>query len=99
MAYRTHCLVCEGTGCVSSKSYELGLALENELVKRGLAQEVQIGRTGCQGFCAEGPVMIVQPDGILYCQVAMKDVPFLVEEHFLKGRPVKKLLYQPPAEK
>jgi NADH:ubiquinone oxidoreductase subunit F (NADH-binding)/(2Fe-2S) ferredoxin len=99
MAYRTHCLVCAGTGCVSSKSYELGIALENELVKRGLAQEVQIVRTGCQGFCAEGPVTIVQPDGILYCHVTVQDVPFLVEEHFLKGRPVKKLLYKTPAEK
>ena len=99
MAYRTHCLICAGTGCVSSRSYQVGKALEAELTRRGLCEEVQVVRTGCQGFCAEGPVAIVQPDGILYCKVTEQDVPFLVEEHFLKGRPVKKLLYKTPVEK
>jgi len=99
MAYRTHCLVCAGTGCVSSKSYELSKAIETELAKRDLAKEVQVVRTGCQGFCAEGPVVIVQPDGVLYCKVKDQDVPRLVGEHLLKGRPVKALMYTPPEEK
>ena len=99
MAFRTNVLVCAGTGCVSGKSFATATALENEIFKKGLAQEVQVIRTGCQGFCAEGPIVIVQPDGIFYCGVQAKDAPGLVEEHLVKGRPVKKLLYTPPTEK
>ena len=99
MAYRTYALVCAGTGCVSCGSFQLGRALEAEVEKRGLSEEVQVVRTGCQGFCAEGPIVIVQPDGVFYRGVKEKDVPHLVEEHLLKGRPVKKLMYTPPTEK
>ncbi len=99
MAFRTNVLVCAGTGCVSGNSYATATALENEIYKKGLAQEVQVIRTGCQGFCAEGPIVIVQPDGIFYCGVQAKDAASLVEEHLVKGRPVKKLMYTPPAEK
>ncbi|MCK7505402.1 MAG: (2Fe-2S) ferredoxin domain-containing protein [Desulfobacterales bacterium] len=67
MAFRSHVLVCAGTGCVSCGSYELGAAIESEIAKRDLAGEVQVVRTGCQGFCAEGPVLIVQPDDVFYC--------------------------------
>jgi NADP-reducing hydrogenase subunit HndC len=98
MAYRTHCLLCAGTGCVSNHSYEIGGALEAELDRQGLANEVQVVRTGCQGFCAEGPVMIVQPDGILYRRVREPDLPQLVTEHFLKGRPLTRLMYVPPTK-
>ena len=73
--------------------------LEAELKKRDLADEVQVVRTGCQGFCAEGPIVIVQPDGVFYCGVTAKDVPNMVEQHLLKGRPVKKLMYSPAGEK
>jgi NADH:ubiquinone oxidoreductase subunit F (NADH-binding)/(2Fe-2S) ferredoxin len=97
MAFRSHVLVCAGTGCVSCGSFELGAAIEGEITKRGLAGEVQVVRTGCQGFCAEGPVLIVQPDEVFYCGLKKADVPTLVEEHLLKGRPVKKLMYTPPA--
>ena len=67
--------------------------------KQGLAGEVQVIRTGCQGFCAQGPIVIVQPDGIFYCGVSQKSAAHLVQEHLLKGRPVKNLMYTPPAEK
>ena len=97
MAFRSHVLVCAGTGCVSCGSFKIGTAIERELDKRGLSQEVQVVKTGCQGFCAEGPVLIVQPDGVFYCGITDKDVPILVDEHLLKGRPVTKLLYTPPA--
>ena len=99
MAFRTNVLVCAGTGCVSGKSFATATALEDEIFKKGLAQEVQVIRTGCQGFCAEGPIVIVQPDGVFYCGVLAKDAPGLVEEHLVKGRPVKKLMYTPPTEK
>jgi NADH:ubiquinone oxidoreductase subunit F (NADH-binding)/(2Fe-2S) ferredoxin len=96
MAFRSHVLVCAGTGCVSCGSFELGAAIDAEVAKRGLAGEVQVVRTGCQGFCAEGPVLIVQPEEVFYCGLKKGDVPTLVEEHLLKGRPVKKLMYTPP---
>jgi NADH:ubiquinone oxidoreductase subunit F (NADH-binding)/(2Fe-2S) ferredoxin/NAD-dependent dihydropyrimidine dehydrogenase PreA subunit len=99
MAFRTNVLVCAGTGCVSGNSFATAKALEDEIFKKGLAQEVQIIRTGCQGFCAEGPIVIVQPDGVFYCGVQAKDAANLVEEHLVKGRPVKKLMYTPPTEK
>ena len=97
MAFRSHVLVCAGTGCVSCGSFELGAAIEAEIARRDLAGEIQVVRTGCQGFCAEGPVLIVQPDGVFYCGLKKPDVPALVEEHLLKGRPVTKLMYTPPA--
>jgi NADH:ubiquinone oxidoreductase subunit F (NADH-binding)/(2Fe-2S) ferredoxin/Pyruvate/2-oxoacid:ferredoxin oxidoreductase delta subunit len=99
MPYRTNVLVCAGTGCVSGNSFGVAQTLENEIRKLGLDQEVQVIRTGCQGFCAEGPIVIVQPDGIFYCGVQQKDAVYIAQEHLLKGRPVKKLLYSPPAEK
>jgi NADH:ubiquinone oxidoreductase subunit F (NADH-binding)/(2Fe-2S) ferredoxin/NAD-dependent dihydropyrimidine dehydrogenase PreA subunit len=99
MAFRTNVLVCAGTGCVSGNSFATATALEEEIFKKGLAQEVQVIRTGCQGFCAEGPIVIVQPDGIFYCGVKARDAANLVDEHLIKGRPVKKLMYTPPTEK
>jgi NADH:ubiquinone oxidoreductase subunit F (NADH-binding)/(2Fe-2S) ferredoxin len=97
--YRMHLMLCAGTGCVSSGSYEIKKALEQELQKRGLSHEVSVVMTGCNGFCAQGPVMVVQPDEIFYQRLSVKDIPHLVEEHMLKGRPVEKLMYTPPAQK
>nr|HPK71800.1 NAD(P)H-dependent oxidoreductase subunit E [Vicinamibacterales bacterium] len=97
MAFRSHVLVCAGTGCVSCGSFDLGAALEREIASRGLADEIQVVRTGCQGFCAEGPVLVVQPDEVFYCGLKTSDVATLVEEHLLKGRPVRKLMYTPPS--
>ena len=67
-------------------------------MKNGLEKEVAVVTTGCNGFCERGPVMVVQPDNIFYQQLKEKDIPFLVEEHFVKGRPVQKLMYVPPQE-
>jgi len=93
--FRSHCLVCTGTGCVSNGAFDVKRALEAELKGRGLEHEVQVVGTGCNGFCERGPVMLVQPEGVFYQQLKVEDVPHLVEEHFLKGRPVKKLMYAP----
>ncbi len=90
-------MLCGGTGCHSSGSLNFRSALEEELVKRGLSEEIKIIETGCNGFCAVGPVMLVQPEGIFYQKLRVEHVPHLVEEHFLKGRPVKKLMYVEPA--
>jgi NADH:ubiquinone oxidoreductase subunit F (NADH-binding)/(2Fe-2S) ferredoxin/NAD-dependent dihydropyrimidine dehydrogenase PreA subunit len=99
MAYRTYLMVCAGTGCVANRSLKIKDKLESEIRKRGLQNEVSVVTTGCNGFCAVGPLMVVQPDGIFYQLLKETDIPFLVEEHFVKGRPVKELLYTPPKEK
>ena len=94
--FRTHLMLCAGTGCVSNKSLEVKEALVSEIAKQNLQDEVEVVSTGCQGFCAQGPIVVVKPDNIFYQLLDVKDVPFLVEEHFLKGRQVEKFMYNPP---
>ncbi len=96
--YRMQLLLCGGMACSANHSFEVRKALEDEIIKRGLENEIQIIMTGCNGFCASGPIMLVQPDGVFYKEISTDDIPFLVEEHFLKGRPVKKLAFTPPGE-
>ncbi len=91
--YRAHVLVCGGTGCTSSHSGELIDALNENIKAKGLEDEVQVVRTGCFGLCALGPIMIVYPEGCFYSEVKKEDIPEIVEEHLLKGRIVKRLLY------
>lgn len=98
MAYRTHLMMCAGTACVSSGSFEVKKVLEEEIRKAGLEDEIAIVSTGCNGFCAQGPIMVVQPEGIFYQKLIPEVIPYLVEEHFLKGRPLKELMYTPPDE-
>ena len=90
---RSHVLICGGTGCTSSGSASLREALEKELTAQGLNDEIKIVTTGCFGLCALGPVMIVYPDGTFYSMVKPEDIPEIVEEHLLKGRPVACLEY------
>ena len=91
---RTHVLICGGTGCTSSGSVKIAAAMEEEIAKKGLSEEIKVVRTGCFGLCALGPVMIVYPEGTFYSRVKLEDVPEIVEEHFLKGRVVDRLVYR-----
>ena len=93
---RTHVLVCTGTGCTSAGSFQTRDALLAELEKRGLTSEVDVVETGCMGRCDLGPVALVYPDGTFYRSVVAADVPKLVAEHFVKGRPYEKLLPRDP---
>ncbi|MBQ6182534.1 MAG: NADH-quinone oxidoreductase subunit NuoF [Clostridia bacterium] len=95
---RAHVLICGGTGCTSSNSPAIAKALEAELEAKGLQDEIKIVHTGCFGLCALGPIMIVYPEGIFYSRVKVEDVPEIVEEHLLKGRPVQRLVYSDPAK-
>ena len=99
MPYRAHLMVCAGTGCVSNRSYRIKDSLEQEIKKRGLDKEVLVVATGCNGFCANGPILVVWPEGIFYQNLSVEDVPYLVEEHLLKGRSVPRLMFTPPVEK
>ena len=92
--YRSHVLVCGGTGCTSSGSTRIIEALEREIADKGLTEEIKVIKTGCFGLCALGPIMIVYPEGAFYSMVKPEDIPEIVEEHLLKGRIVSRLLYQ-----
>lgn len=99
MAFRADVLICMGTTCIENNSFEIRELIAQEIRKHHLEEEIRLVSTGCFGFCDAGPIILVQPDGVFYQRVKEEDIPFLVEEHFLKGRPVKKLMYKPPAEK
>ncbi len=92
--YRSHVLVCGGTGCTSSGSPQIMEALKHEIKRQGLEEEVAVVETGCHGLCALGPIMIVYPDATFYSMVQPADIPEIVSEHLLKGRVVTRLLYQ-----
>ena len=91
--YRSHVLVCGGTGCSSSGSAKLIERFEEQLKEKGLDKEVKVVRTGCFGLCEAGPVVIVYPEGTFYSRVKLEDVDEIVSEHLLKGRKVQHLVY------
>ncbi len=91
--YRSHVLVCGGTGCTSSGSQKIIDELEKQLAANGIDKEVMVVKTGCFGLCALGPIMVVYPEGAFYSMVQPEDVEEIVKEHLVKGRIVKRLLY------
>ena len=91
--FRSHVLICAGTGCTSSGSAQVAQALEQALEEKGLEKEIKVVKTGCFGLCALGPIMIVYPEGTFYSRVTPEFIPEIVEEHLIKGRPVEKYIY------
>ena len=91
---RSHVLICGGTGCTSSGSVAVREAMAKELELAGLSDEVKIVQTGCFGLCANGPIMIIYPEGTFYSHVKVDDVKEIVEEHLIKGRLVERLLHK-----
>lgn len=89
----TQILVCSGTACHSSESREVRLELEQELARRGLEEQTRVVKTGCFGFCEYGPIVMVHPGEIFYCQVRPGDVRELVEKHLIGGQVLERLLY------
>lgn len=94
--YKMHLLICGGTGCKASESDEIKNRLTQLIQELGLEDEVQVVLTGCFGFCEKGPIVKVLPDNTFYVQVTPNDAVEIVEEHIVKGRPVKRLLYTDP---
>ncbi|HOA54135.1 MAG: NADH-quinone oxidoreductase subunit NuoF [Acetivibrionales bacterium] len=90
--YRAHVLICGGTGCTSSNSNKIKQELEAQINKNNLEKEIKLVTTGCFGLCAEGPIIVVYPEGVMYTMVREEDVEEIVNEHFIKGRPVKRLM-------
>ena len=92
--YRTHILVCGGTGCTSNKSFKIVEELNKQLNERGLADEVKVITTGCFGLCAKGPIMIIYPEGTFYHSISVADVNDIIEQHVIGGKPVDRLLHK-----
>ena len=92
--YRSHVLVCGGTGCTSSGSAKIIETLQDEISKNGLKDEVAVVQTGCHGLCALGPIVIIYPEATFYAMVKQEDVSEIVSEHLVKGRIVTRLLYK-----
>ncbi|MFC3633514.1 NADH-quinone oxidoreductase subunit NuoF [Enterococcus rivorum] len=86
-------MICAGTGCISSKSDAFIQSLKEELAKNELSEKVNLVSTGCFGLCAQGPIVIIYPEGVFYHQVKPKDAKKIVEQHLMKGELVEKLLY------
>ncbi len=95
--FRSHILVCGGTGCRASASESVHQAVLQEITAKKLTDEVAVVETGCNGFCAAGPIMVIYPEGTFYQYVKTDDVKEIIEEHIIKGRPVKRLMYKEPA--
>lgn len=98
MPHITNVMICTCTNCISNGALDIRDSLDAEIKNQGLDEDVLVVPTGASGLCVNGPILIVQPDGIFYQKLQGKDIPNLVEEHFLKGRPVKSLMYVPPGE-
>ncbi len=92
--YRGMLMVCTGTGCVAAKGFEIKQTLEQVLADRGLADDYLVVATGCNGFCAMGPIVVVQPEGIFYQKLTPIGVNKLVDEHLIGGTPVKRYLHK-----
>lgn len=92
-------LVCQGTGCVSSRSHHITEELKKHIKTHKLDKKVQVKLTGCHGFCERGPIVIVEPDGIFYCNVKEKDAAEIVESHLVNGTLVERLFYKDPVTK
>jgi len=88
-------MVCHGSACVSGKSFEIREALEKEVARLGL-DSVRVDFTGCHGFCQQGPIAVVEPEGIFYTHVTVDDVPEIAQSHLRDGKPVERLFYKEP---
>ena len=91
--YRSHVLICAGTGCNASGSLSIFDVINEEISNNGLQKEVKVVKTGCFGLCEVGPIMIVYPEGAFYSRIKAEDISEIVSEHLVKGRVVKRLLY------
>ncbi|MDA3899612.1 MAG: NADH-quinone oxidoreductase subunit NuoF [Spirochaetes bacterium] len=99
MAYRSYILVCGGTGCESSHADKIYQNLKNEIEANKLSEQVQVIKTGCFGFCEQGPIVKILPENTFYVQVKPEDAKELVDEHIIKGRPVERLIYSASDDK
>lgn len=96
---KTYLLICGGTGCHATGSLKVKDALLSELATKQLQDKVTVVETGCNGFCAMGPLMVVHPGDVFYQKITLDDIPRIVQEHLIDGKIVDKLLYKDPTTK
>jgi NADH:ubiquinone oxidoreductase subunit F (NADH-binding)/(2Fe-2S) ferredoxin/NAD-dependent dihydropyrimidine dehydrogenase PreA subunit len=96
---KTYLLICGGTGCHATGSIRVKDALLAAIEEKGLGETVQVIETGCNGFCAMGPLLVVHPGDVFYQKLSVEDMPELVESHLINGKPVERLLYKDPVSK
>jgi (2Fe-2S) ferredoxin len=90
--------ICQGTGCSSAGSAQIHKTLAEELARHGLQNQIEVRRTGCFGFCSQGPIFVVHPEQTFYTHVKPADVPEIVTEHLINGRRIERLLYLDPSQ-
>ena len=95
----TYLMICGGTGCHATGSIPVLDAFRTEIEQRELGDKVCVIETGCNGFCAKGPILVVQPGGIFYQKLKVDDIPELIEGQILQNKPVERLLYKDPVSK
>ncbi|OFZ79020.1 MAG: NADH dehydrogenase [Bdellovibrionales bacterium RIFOXYD1_FULL_53_11] len=94
--YKGMLMVCTGSGCVAAKGFNVRDGLARMIKEKGLEKDYLVVGTGCNGFCAVGPIVVVQPEGTFYQKVAEKDLDAIIAQHLIGGKPVEKLLYKDP---
>ncbi|MCD6116376.1 4Fe-4S binding protein [bacterium] len=94
--YKGMVMVCNGTGCVSAGGFKIKDKLEEVIKAKGLDKDYLVVGTGCNGFCAMGPICVIQPEGTFYQKIKEEDVEELVESHLVKGKPLERLLHKDP---
>lgn len=99
MKNRINLLVCGGTGCMASDSQIMIDLLKAKVKELKMDDEVSVIKTGCFGFCGQGPIIKVQPDNVFYVKVKTTDIDEIFEEHIIKGRVVERLLFEDPKAK
>jgi NADH:ubiquinone oxidoreductase subunit F (NADH-binding)/(2Fe-2S) ferredoxin/ferredoxin len=92
--YDREILLCTGTSCAARGASDLVDRLQGELIKRDLSEDYLVVPAGCLGLCAEGPLVLIQPDGILYTRVCEDDLPEIITQHLQDGKPVERLMYR-----
>ena len=91
--FRAHILVDSGTSAILKGAAAVRGALVEEIKRRGLSNEIKVVETGDLGLAGAGAALVIYPEGVTYANVTVADVPEIVEEHLLKGRQVKRLIY------
>lgn len=96
MTTKKKVLVCAGTGCTSSGAHKILDLLNQEILRQGLTDRVEVIPTGCQGFCEKGPTVVIEPEQTLYTLVREEDIPEIVHKEIGEGERVERLVYVDP---
>ena len=94
--YKGVLMVCTGTGCVSARGFQVRDKFQKVIREKDIEKDYLVVGTGCNGFCAMGPIAVLQPEGTFYQKIQEDDVEEIVESHLINGNPVERLLHRDP---